>query len=211
MNKTSIPFFEALLQGDKAKSQELALAYFEQQEGNLMPVYEDLIKEALYEIGRYWEFNKISVATEHLASAISEAVLNQLFARVSVGTPQAHTAVFTCVENEQHEIGIKMVNDIFELHQWQCYYLGANTPIPELLNFLDKVQPDVLAISLSMYFNLPKLKQTLTTIKEQFPKLNILVGGQAFTHGGKEVLIDFPNVQFVGDLEQLEQYLNQYK
>lgn len=211
MNKTSIPFFEALLQGDKAKSQMLALAYFEEQEGKLMPVYENLIKEALYEIGRYWEFNKISVATEHLASAISEAVLNQLFARVSVDTPQAHTAVFTCVENEQHEIGIKMVNDMFELHQWQCYYLGANTPIPELLIFLDKVQPDVLAISLSMYFNLPKLKQTLIRVKEQFPKLKVLVGGQAFTHGGENILIDFPNAQWIADLEQLNQYLNQYE
>lgn len=49
---------------------------------NQIPVqylYENIIKKSLYEVGELWESNKITVATEHLASAIVEAILNELY------------------------------------------------------------------------------------------------------------------------------------
>lgn len=211
MNNLTTEFFDALLKGDKAKSNALALSYFEQKGGELKPVYEEMIKEALYEVGRYWEFNKITVATEHLASAISEAVLNQLFAKVSLSPPHARSAVFACIENEEHEIGIKMVNDMFELHQWNCYYLGANTPLSELLSFVEAVKPEVLSLSLSIYFNYAKLKETLSAVLECFPDLQILVGGQAFDHTDGADLEQYENVKLIRDLDTLENYLLQYE
>lgn len=45
-------------------------------------LYETIIKKALYEVGELWEYNKISVATEHLASAIVEGILNEFYFKI---------------------------------------------------------------------------------------------------------------------------------
>ena len=45
-------------------------------------IYEKLFKISLYKIGELWEYNKISVATEHLASAIVESILNENYLQI---------------------------------------------------------------------------------------------------------------------------------
>ena len=42
-------------------------------------LYKDLLQKSLYEIGWLWERNKISVAREHLATAITEGVMNLVY------------------------------------------------------------------------------------------------------------------------------------
>ena len=178
---------------------------------SIKELYEKILKTSLYEIGEMWEYNKISVATEHLASAIVEALLNEIYPSVISKEKQKKSIIVACVENEYHQIGIKMVSDIFELHGWNSYFLGANTPTKELVLFAKTINPDAIAISLSIYFHLPMLEKMIQEIRTECPNLSILVGGQAFTKGGQDLILQWPNVTYLPDLDSIDLYIENFK
>ncbi len=200
-------FMESLLSGHRSRCSELAHSYLE----NGMPIqdlYENIIKPSLYEIGRLWERNKISVAAEHLAAAIVETIMNELYHKVVSGKKEGKHVVVASVENEYHQIGVKMISDVFELNNWNSHFLGANTPTKELINFVKLVKPDILALSLTLYFHLMNLEEMVQIFRNEFPELPVLVGGQAFKHGGLDILQKHHNVVFLPDIYKTEQYIN---
>ncbi len=58
----------------------------------------------MYEVGRLWEFNRISLAKEHLVTAITEGLLNlaypRLFEKTSVDSQNEKKVVISCAANE---------------------------------------------------------------------------------------------------------------
>jgi cobalamin-dependent methionine synthase I len=102
-----------------------------------------------------------------------------------------------------------MVSDIFDLNGWKVFFLGANTPKNDLLNYIRIVKPQLVAISLSIYFHLPTLESTLDKIRSEFSQLRILIGGQAFLRGGQEILAGYENVTYLPDLDAIENFINQ--
>lgn len=173
-------------------------------------IYVQLFQRSLYEVGELWEKNRISVATEHLATALTEMLMIRLQQQLFAIARNGRKAVIASVANEYHQVGAKMVADIFEWQGWDAYYLGANTPPDELIRFLDKHRPDLLGLSLSLYFNMPLLKNTIRQIRDPFPKLPIIAGGQAFRWGGKEIIQEFERVQLIGNIMDLQNFLKNY-
>lgn len=202
-------FLKALLSGNRAKCSEIS-ADLLNRNLSIKELYEKIIKQALYDIGELWERGKISVATEHLASAIVEANLNEQYYKVISNSKKNNkTVVAACLENEFHQIGIKMVSDIFEMNGWNAHFLGANTPIQELISFVKEVNPNLLAISMSIYFHLPTLEEMLRSIQKEMPYLPILIGGQGFRYGGIEIVNRYKNLIYLPDLNSLESFLIQ--
>ncbi len=174
----------------------------------LRTLYEDLVCRSLYEVGALWEAGKISVATEHMATAISESLLNLTYPRLFAQPRNGKSAVVTCVSNEYHQIGGRMVADIFELHGWRGYFLGANTPLADLKSFIAEKQPEVLALSLATLQNLNRLLIAIAGIRESFPALPILVGGQALSRLKPEQVETQPGVQTLKNLADLDAWIH---
>lgn len=210
MIDTKNHILKALLAGDRKTSTKLVNDLLD-SDLSVKDIYEHHLKPALYEVGELWEQNKISVATEHLASAIVESILNEIYTKFLPLRNANKTVVVTCLENEHHQIGARMVSDIFELHGWEVLFLGANTPKRDLVNYVKMIKPDLVAISLSIYFHLPTLEETIRLIRNDFPEVQVIIGGQAFLRGGKEVLQKFENISYLSDLEYIENYLKNYK
>lgn len=97
-----------------------------------------------------------------------------------------------------------MVADILEMHGWHAYFLGPNTPTRDMLELIHEKQPDLIALSLSVYFNMPNLLQGISAIGQEFEQIPIIVGGQAFRWGGSEALTQYSNVALISDLEELQ-------
>jgi len=112
-----------------------------------------------------------------------------------------------CVENEQHQVGVKMVADIFEMFGWESFFLGTGIPVQELIRYIHEVKPDLLAISLTVYFNFTNLAKMLTSIRTDFPELTIIVGGQAFSRVPAEMINKIGNVILLSDLYLLKKYI----
>lgn len=196
-------FLNFLIAGNRSKSSEVVF--------NLLingvaveDIYENVIKKALYDIGGMWECGKISVATEHLASAVVETILNELYLKVISNNRINKTVVAACVEKEFHQIGIKMVADVFEMNGWNAFFLGANVPTNDLISFIGDVNPDLIALSLTFCSNLLKIETIIQSLRGVFPELLILVGGQAFRYGGCENLIKYKNVVYLSDLYKVK-------
>jgi methanogenic corrinoid protein MtbC1 len=199
-------YLQNLLYGNRASCLEQVKQLLD--EGiEIKILYTELFQRSLYTVGELWEQNKISVATEHLATSITESAMGLVQPLLFSNQRTGHKAVVSCVANEFHQIGGKMVADIFELHGWDGYFLGANTPLPDLLEMLKEKKPDVACFSLSIYSNLPVLLTAIEAVRNNFPAIDILVGGQAFRWGGKEVIQAAPRVTLLESLDDLEQYL----
>jgi MerR family transcriptional regulator, light-induced transcriptional regulator len=84
--------------------------------------------------------------------------------------------------NEFHEIGAWMIADILKIQGWDIDYLGANTPQNDLIKFLLSSLPDILLISVTMLFNVEKVKEIIDSIKTNtdLNKMKIMVGGRIF-------------------------------
>ncbi len=173
-------------------------------------LYTDLFQRSLYQVGELWELNRISVSREHMATAITEGLLSltypRLFDKKKV-TDQKNRVVVSCVARETHQVGGRMVADIFELLGWDSHFLGANTPVDHLLAHIQEETPDLLGLSLSIYFNFPVLKDSVEKIRNSFSSLDIFIGGQAFRYGGIDEISKWPNVQYIPSLSRLEEIL----
>ena len=174
---------------------------------DLKSIYLGLFERSMHEVGELWETNNISVATEHIATAITENAMSLLHPIIFASERCGRKAIVSCVANEYHQVGGKMVADLFELNGWDGYFLGANTPIKDLLQMVAEKKPDLICLSLTLYANLPDLLRHIQTLHEAFPSTPILVGGQAFRWGGRETLNGLPQVWLVGSLDELEQIM----
>jgi MerR family transcriptional regulator, light-induced transcriptional regulator len=199
-------YLEALLRGERSTCADI-VRHLLAAEVPVRTLYTRLFQPALYQVGELWETNQVSVATEHLATAITEGLLHLVYPLLFGGPRLGKSAVISCTPNEYHQLGGKMVADCFELLGWRGYFLGANTPVQDLIAFVHARQPDAVALSLAVYFNLPALLEAATAIRSEFPRLPVLVGGQAFRAGGRGRVEQVPGVCHLASLDELESWI----
>ncbi len=202
-------FLHALLNGKNKQCTILMQSYLDKKI-SIQQLYENIFKFALYDVGELWEYNKISVATEHMASAIVETLMNQLYPKIVSNFTEEKTVITSCVKNEMHQIGIRMISDIFEMNGWNALYLGSDTPDHELIRFVKEQKPNVFAISASLSFNIPNVVSLVDEIHKHFPDLLILVGGQAFNHGFENIFKNRKNVIIKSDIKSIELFIKNY-
>jgi len=199
-------YLNALLAHDRQACRANFLQWLEADTG-LRSTYEDLVRRSLYEVGDLWERGRISVATEHLATAISESLLNLTYPRLFARPRSGKSAVIACVPNEYHQIGGKMVADMFELNGWRGYFVGANAPVGDVIQLVAEKRPEVVALSGATSFSLAKVISAAAEIRAAFPEVAILAGGQAFRWGGKERVERLPGVRCLTSLGDLEAWI----
>jgi len=171
-------FLSSLLEGDHKQSLKLTDQSIHST-ADLSNFYMQVIQPAMYKIGALWEKGEISVAKEHLASAIVSRVMASLYSRFMMVEQDKGTGVVTAAPNEFHEIGPRMVADLLEINGWDIDYLGANTPTHELVDLLKGKPPFFLAISVGMPFNIDRAREIITAVKgnPSLKETRIMLGG----------------------------------
>ena len=174
-------FLAALLTGDHRKCLEISDKTLKTGK-DIEAFYLQIIQPVMYEVGMLWERGTISVAQEHLASAIVGRVMATTCMLDVAPRQEKAKVVISAAPNEFHEIGAWMVSDILEHDGWDVRYLGANTPVEGLLEMLRSFQPNVLALSVTMPFNIINVRDMITAIKgdKELKEIRVIVGGRAF-------------------------------
>ncbi|MBF0447266.1 MAG: cobalamin-dependent protein [Magnetococcales bacterium] len=149
---------------------------------SIRDIYLGVFEPVQHEIGLLWQTNKISVATEHYCTATTQWVMSQLYPLILSDVEPENRVIAASVGGELHEIGIRMVADLFELSGWESMFLGANIPAQGLIAAIEDFQPHVLALSVTLPYHLSLLKEMVGKVREVYPeeRLPILVGGQPF-------------------------------
>lgn len=146
----------------------------------LEEIYEDILMEVMREVGELWHQNLITVDKEHYCTTTTQMILSSFYPRI-FGTPTHDRKIITCcVGSELHEMGGRMVSDLFAYHGWDSIYLGAAVPLPSLLHAVREHQPELVALSVTMPQYLQVCRDAVLALKEEFPSVRVTVGGRAF-------------------------------
>jgi methanogenic corrinoid protein MtbC1 len=110
--------------------------------------------------------------------------MSELYPRIISSNRLDRTLVAACVGAELHEIGVRMVADFFEMEGWDTYYLGAGIPHDQILAALELRRPDLVALSVTMTYHIPKAIELISAIRTTCPDntVRIMVGGMPFNN-----------------------------
>jgi len=179
-------YLELLVKGNKIIAIDLIMK--EVSNGtSIKDIYLKVFQITQLETGRLWQTGIINVAQEHFITAVTQLIMSQLYPYIFTTANKSKKIIVACVAGELHEIGARMVADLFEMEGWNSYYFGANTPLNSLINAVETYRPDVLAISVTMTFNLNNVTELIKSVKSN-PKINnvkIFVGGYPFNLADK--------------------------
>ena len=143
-----------------------------------------VIEPAMEHIGELWESNSISVADEHLATAISYGVLIRLFDALSVKRARSRELVLlAAVEGQRHILGLRMVADVLEGAGFDVLFLGADVPLDALRGFVAEHQPAVIGLGFGIATEVGHLAEAIQAIHEVSPEPRIMLGGRAVPLG----------------------------
>ncbi len=146
---------------------------------DLRTLYLEVFQVTLREIGLLWQENQLTVAEEHLATAITQSAMVRLYTEAATLSGGGPSLLAACAESERHEIGLRMICDLLDLEGWDTTYLGASVPVDSLARMVRTRQPDVVALSASITPHLPQLQTMITTVRAAAADAQplILVGG----------------------------------
>lgn len=172
-------YLAAQLRGDRREALRVVIAEGFERGITASTLSQHVIGEAQREIGERWQKNEIGIADEHMATAISNLVLAQLYERAERAPSNGKMVLVSCVEGELHELPARLVADSLDNAGFHVRYLGASMPIPSLLQMIKSYGPDMIALSATMSFHASALRETVVRVREAHPNLFIAVGGGA--------------------------------
>jgi methanogenic corrinoid protein MtbC1 len=172
-------FLAAQLAGDRRKALQLISEVPAATGASPSDVRMHVIRAAQAEIGRLWQTNVISIAQEHMATAISHLALAALFDQDRPKAPNGRTVIVACVEGELHEFPARLVADELDVAGFDVRFLGASVPTDHLLSFIAREQPDLVVLSATLALHADAVRDAVRRIREQtFGRVPIAVGGQ---------------------------------
>jgi methanogenic corrinoid protein MtbC1 len=208
VNQTSREFAGFILDGNVDEA--LRIVREGQKDSTSLEVFSSLFTPAMNYIGELWENSEITVADEHLATAICDMVLSQAFLGGNEDKKGPQKAMLLCLEGEQHYLGLKMINRLFEENGWATKYFGSNLPLEYAVKAAADWKPEVIALSVSIVYHLPKLKEYIKELEGLPNKPRIIVGGRL---AGKYDLIPYcsKNTLIMNDINTIGNWLSQYR
>jgi len=184
-------YLDALGRGDRQAA--LAQVHDLQARGSTVTeLIGSLLAPAQLRIGELWASDAWSVAQEHAATAISEAVLTSLRSGSTESAPRAAgpdgpALVVTCVEQEWHALPALMVAEHLRAEGFTVSYLGANASAQGLVRHVHETGPRAVLLSCSLSPFLPLLRRQLEAVRETGTP--VVVGGSAFDAAGRRARV----------------------
>lgn len=172
-------YLETLLDNDTKKAMDY-ISDTLKSGAKLEEIYK-ILESAMHDVGELWHKNKISVDKEHYITSATQTAMSQFYPLIYSKTEKnGYLLLSSAVGSELHEMGVRMISDLFEYHGWDTIYLGAAVPMGNILNSIEENRPDLIALSVTMPPHLVLCKEIVDSIRELYPKVMIAVGGMAF-------------------------------
>ena len=156
-------------------------------------------------LGSGWAEGTLSVAHEHLASAVLRRVLGTLLAQAEAaeGSP-----VLVCATpaGQAHEFGVLIAAVMASAAGWRVVYLGADLPASDIAAAVRASGAKAVALSVIYPSDDPTLPDELRRLRAGIdPDVRILVGGSGIEN--LRSILDGIRVELVGDLPDLDSRL----
>ena len=175
----------ALQEENKETAVRLSIDALEEGKVNVAELYEMILVPALNHIIEEYTEEEELIWREHVRSGIVRTIIESAYpyilAEKNKIIKDKGKVIVMCPANEEHELGARMVSDFFTLSGFDSTFVGARTPLNTVLKAIEVVKPKYICISVTNYYNLVSVKETISTIKDQNDSdIGFIVGGRAF-------------------------------
>lgn len=185
-----ISIYDQFHQYFKEEDKEMAVTYIldqlERGELDVITLYEKILAPMLNHMTCELEDQRICIWKEHVKTAMVRTIVEGCYPyvlalRQKLNLPARGTAAILCPPDEYHDLGARMAADFFTICGYQAIYVGSNTPYKDFYNAVHVIRPDIVAISVSNYYNLFVTKKMIEELKAVVGnQLKVVVGGHAF-------------------------------
>ncbi|MDF2908540.1 MAG: cobalamin B12-binding domain protein [Herbinix sp.] len=176
-------FFE---EENKEEAVKYILEKLQAGEIDMIDLYTTILTPLLNNMTCKLADKRICIWKEHVKTAIVRTIVENCYSYVIskrniLNYPRRGVAAILCPPEEYHDLGARMVADFFTIGGYDAIYVGSNTPYQDFYNAVHVIRPEVVAISVSNYYNLVAAKKMIEELKKalDYP-LKIVVGGYAF-------------------------------
>ena len=169
---------EALIRGDESLACEIATDTLHAGKSRV-GLFADLIQPAQYEIGELWYAGRIGVADEHRATATVETIIEKLSPTPSSRPVRPGTScVLAALGDEQHVVGLRVLQLALQDDGWTVEQLGGRTPVERLVAFVAQRPVSLVGLSAGYLPSTRALRHSVQQIKSR--RIPVVVGGAAF-------------------------------
>lgn len=174
----------ALAAHDKATAVRTAVEAVTNGAVTIPLLYRDVLERILADTGAAWQTGRTAIWEEHLASATVRTIVEIVYPGVlkakAVAVPTGRTVLLACPPEEEHDLGLRMVADRFDMAGWTTFYLGPDTPVTEIADAARRLGVDSVVMSSSTHYHRLAVRHAVDELKKRLPGIDIWVGGPAF-------------------------------
>jgi len=200
---------ECLLNANKEEFYKLVKQNLALFENDVFHFIEEIINPLMYEIGYMWQYNKIGVAKEHLATALTGEIIDMFLINKAQNTQEKPLVLLSTIGDESHNLGLKIIAKFLDSLGFDAKCLGTKISNKELITSIYELKPSVVLFSVTLMSNLANLQYIVNEIKSDIKIFNglVVVGGQALYK--KDDIIEIKGADFHSkSLEELKSFLN---
>lgn len=175
---------------DKEGCVQFALSVLESGQLDIVALYEGVLAPAAREPVCSLRKRPLCVWEEHVRTSIIRTIIEccyphlMRFRRMEGRDKTRGKAVIVCPTEEYHELGARMASDLFSLCGFDVTFVGANTPLQDILEAIGIIQPVFAGVSVTGPYNLIAARRTiqqLVALRSRVgARFRIVAGGQAF-------------------------------
>ena len=170
---------DSLLSRDMRRAMSLVDS-FREAEIPIADIYAEILSESMRRVGELWHKAEITVDVEHYCTSVTQMAMAQMYPDIFNAAPKGKTVLCVCPGAELHEMGARIVADLFANDGWDSVFLGAAVPVDYILSSIRENSPDLVTLSVSMPQHLIDCQAAIERIRAEFPSVRIAVGGKAF-------------------------------
>ena len=144
---------------------------------NSADFFDKILRPVMHQIGDDWAHNKISIATEHVASNVAQTLVKIIMDETN--TSSTKKKILLCVPvGEEHHLGCDVIETYLTSKGYKVFNMGTSIPTESILHFIDDKNPELVMVSITLEDNLKAGRRLIKKIKENF-KIPVIVGGYA--------------------------------
>ena len=85
---------------------------------------------------------------------------------------------------DTHEVGLRVVTDLLQLHGWDTRYVGSSCPTSDVVDVAARSGATLLLLGASMTTHLPALRRAVEEVRAdvRLDGVCVMVGGDPFRH-----------------------------
>lgn len=139
--------------------------------------FDKILRPVMHTIGDNWANNKISIATEHVASNVAQGLVKIIMDR-NQGESNKKKVLICVPQGEEHRLGCDVLETYLSSKGFKVYNLANSAPNESILSFIETSKPDVVFVSITLEDNIKPGQRLVKKISESYDT-PVFVGGFA--------------------------------